>query len=325
MAFFNTVPDGSTINFQPGGCYLIDYIIRVTDRNNLVINGNGATFRDTASDPGITTWGTEGGSNITYENMTIYGSDPSHQYVASLEWQYGIDFEATQGGTVNNVNIYNVYGDFVEAEYDHQAGAIASQPARNILVENSNFSGAGRMGVGLTDVIGFTMENTSISDVTWDAVDVETDVNQEYASNIQILNNTFSTITLSLLSNYGYGYYPNVGNITFSGNIETNAPSTCAGPVGVNKFPGEYRSNYTITNNQLYSGSGGIGIDGVENATIANNTVNFVLLGCNLLAGIVVIDSHTVSVENNSIVGPFTAAVSVDDLSTGVTLSGNSQ
>ena len=201
----------------------------------------------------------------------------------------------------------------------------ASQPSRNILVENSYFNGNGRMGLGLTDVIGFTMQNSFMTGVCWDAVDAEPDENGEYASDIKILNNTFGPTNLAVFSNYGHGYGPNVGNITISGNTETGPLYTCESPIAVGQYPGEYRSNYTITNNNLLAGGYGIDIEGVDNATIQNNTVTYTNEGCNPPAGVFIYDSHTVSVENNTFADFPGGIASVDNLSTGITMLGNSQ
>ena len=129
------------------------------------------------------------------------------------------------------------------------------------------------MGLGLTDVIGFTMQNSYMAGVCWDAVDVEPDSNHEYGLDIQVLDNTFGPTHLAVFSNYGQGYGPNVGDITISGNTETGPLYTCESAIAVGQYPGEYRSNYTITNNHLLAGGYGMDIEGVENATIDNNTV----------------------------------------------------
>jgi hypothetical protein len=329
-SFLSTVPDGSTVLFQPDGCYGEDLTIFVTDRENLIIDGNGSTFKAlTKGSPGRSNWEVQAGNNITFENMTLDGANPKAGvgagcYIAPLEWQHGIDFEATQGATVDQVSIYNVYGDFIEAQYDSRVAMSASQPARNILVENSYFSGNGRMGLGLTDVIGFTMRDSYMTGVCWDAVDIETDENSEYALDIKILDNTFGATNLAILANYGHGFEPNVGDITISGNTETGPLYTCESPIAVGQYPGENRSNYTITNNTLLAGGNGMDIEGVDNATIKNNTVTYTNEGCVPPAGVLLVDSHTVLIEGNALNGFPGGITNVDDLSTGVTVIGNS-
>jgi hypothetical protein len=357
-AFIATVPDGSTIQFQPGGCYGQDNTIYITNRSNLVIDGNGATFKALSlAAMGVNSnWAVEAGSNITLEDMTIQGDNPYAGilqgspgcYNASLEWQYGIAFDATQGGTVNDVNINDVYGDFVEAE-DYERNT-ASAPARNILVENSNFNGNGRMGIGITDAQGVTIQNNHFNGVCWEMVDVELDSNIEYGQNISIINNTLGTNNFGLLSNQGAGYGGageqncateyggdcfHVGNFTVTGNTMTAVPATTQSPVTIG-WPGIYRSNYTITNNYLISGGGsGMDLEGVSNSTITNNTVAYGSdqgcgpLGCPV--GVFLVDCHNDLIEYNifpylpPLGASFPGGIDrIDSLSTGVTQVGNS-
>jgi hypothetical protein len=328
-SFISTVPNNAVITFPPNGCYGQNATLGIPYRLNITINGNGSTFDNVSGWPtNYSVWRASGGSNINFENMTINGSDPTCAYNASYEWQYGIDYQATQGGTVNNVTINDVGGDFVEAEYDQNLSVYTSSPTENILVENSDFSCAGRMGVGLTDVNGFTMENTTISNVAWDAVDVEPDSPVEFGSNINITGDTFTNINFGLLSNGGQGWQPNIGNITFSGNTETNEAVACVTPISVGQDGATYRSTYTFTNNQFYAPGDGIDLAGADNVTISGNTIIFNSLGCGGTAyGVRMSDSHGVAITNNTFThfgglgggGPD----SVDDLSTNVTTSGN--
>jgi hypothetical protein len=156
-------------------------------------------------------------------------------------------------------------------------------------------------------------------------VDAETDENSEYASDIKILDNTFGATNLAIFANYGHGYDPNVGDFTISGNTETGPLYTCESPIAVGQYPGEYRSNFTITDNNLLAGGNGMDIEGVDNATIENNTVTYTNEGCVPPAGVVLVDSHSVSIEDNTLTGFPGGFTNVDDLSTGVTLVGNSQ
>jgi hypothetical protein len=342
-AFIATVPDGSTIQFQPGGCYGQDNTIYITNRSNLVIDGNGATFKALSlAAMGVNSnWAVEAGSNITLEDMTIQGDNPHAGilqgspgcYNALLEWQYGIAFDATQGGTVNDVNINDVYGDFVEAE-DYERNT-ASAPARNILIENSNFDGNGRMGIGITDAQGVTIQNNHFNNVCWEMVDIELGVNGEYGQNINILNNTLGTNNFGILANQGAGLPATVGNITLSGNTMTAVPATTESPVTIG-WPGIYRSNYTITNNYLISGGGsGMDLEGVSNSTIEYNTVAYGSdQGCGPLgcpAGVLLVDCHNDLIEYNTFpyLPPLGASFPggidrTDSLSTGITRVGNS-
>jgi parallel beta-helix repeat protein len=327
-AWLGTLSSGAQITFPSTACYEVNETLVLTNLNNVIVNGNGATFENTVYPTNNSIWEALDGSNITFENMTINGSDPTCAYNASYEWQYGVDYQATQGGTVNNVTVNNVGGDGVEAEYDPGIGAVASPPVTNLTIENSTVDCTGRMGIGLTDANGVTVNNNLIENNRWYGIDIEPDVVQEYASNITMTGNTFTNINFGLLSDGGPGYYPNNGNITFSNNIETTHPLTCIPPIQMEAPSGTYRYNYTVTGNTLYSYGDGIQLLGDDNMAISGNTVTFVTGGgCGGTPyGVHVGDSHTVSITSNSF--PFYLSAGggadyVDGLSTNVTASGN--
>lgn len=79
--FLSSVPDGSTVEFPTHGCYDQSSTIRVVDRHNLTIHGNGASFSkrspsvpcESSTNPGAPQWRLQGGSNVTMDNMVING------------------------------------------------------------------------------------------------------------------------------------------------------------------------------------------------------------------------------------------------------------
>ena len=338
-SFLSTVPDGSTIQFQRGGCYGEDNTIYITDRSNLVIDGNGATFRALSlAAMGVNSnWNVWGGSNITFEDMTIQGDNPYAGilqgnpgcYNASLEWQYGIAFDGVDGGTVNDVNIRDVYGDFVEAEDENRDPALYSS---NILVENSNFNGNGRMGIGITDAENVTIENNTFNRVCWEMVDIELGDNGEYGKNINIIDNTLGSNNFGLLANQGAGLPATVGNITVIGNIMTSTPATTQSPITLG-WPGIYRSNYTINNNYIISGGGdGMDLYGTSHSVIEYNTLVYGSDQGGTEYGINLADTHNLLIEYNACTylpplgGSFNGGAVVQDSeepSTNITLIGN--
>ena len=281
-SFLSTVPDGSTIQFQPGGCYGQDGTILLANRNNLTINGEGSTFEALASMAGNSFWAAQGGTNITFTNMTIQGDNPYAEvlqgspgcYNAGWEWQYGFAFDGTDGGTVNGVTVNDIYGDFVEAEDDN--GNTHSAPATNILIENNTFSGAGRMGIGITDGNGITIEHNSFNWVCWEMVDIETDTPYEYGENVNIIDNTLGSNNFGILSDGGNSAPTNNGNVTVTGNTMTSYPATTESPIILNPITGIVSTGFTIDNNTLETnGSAGIQVASESNGQIENNNVDY--------------------------------------------------
>jgi hypothetical protein len=83
-AWVASVPDGSTLQFAPAGCYRVDRKLTVRDRNGLTFEGNGATFRaftdgrelppsEARTRSMFTFWQ---GSNLTVRNTIVRGANP---------------------------------------------------------------------------------------------------------------------------------------------------------------------------------------------------------------------------------------------------------
>ncbi|MBV9279691.1 MAG: hypothetical protein JOZ41_06390, partial [Chloroflexi bacterium] len=109
-----SVPNGATIEFPANGCYNQDGEIDVINKSNMTIEGNGSTFHATTQGTyRRSNWVFREDSNVAAENMTVYGAEPDATitnglkdgscYYHPLEWQMGYDFQATSGGTLNNV------------------------------------------------------------------------------------------------------------------------------------------------------------------------------------------------------------------------------
>ncbi len=66
-----------------------------------------------------------------------------------LEWQHGYASQGTHDGLLENVQAYNVYGDFVEAQHDSRLNANVRKapPAVKIVVRNSRFETAAAWGL----------------------------------------------------------------------------------------------------------------------------------------------------------------------------------
>ena len=330
MAWLRTVPDGATARFQDNGCYGQDETIELEDRVDLTIDGNGASFKAlTRGSPNRDNWRIEGGRNITLKNLTVCGSNPNagiteKAYDGSVEWQHGFRFAGTNGGTLENVRALDVYGDFVEAMWDWRAPDVYTAPmARNIVVRNSYFARAGRMGIGLTGVDGFLLQDSYVGDVNMAAVDLELDVDTHLGRNISIVNNVFGPHRFALFANGGWGSAPNVGNVLIAGNRMTGPLISCESPVFIAPPAGKYRSDWTIRDNHFLTLSETVTATRVEDVVVANNRVRFEPWGgCSRYSGVGLQDAHSVTITNNAFSGA-DRVVQVDALSTNVHEAGN--
>jgi hypothetical protein len=331
MAWLASVPNGATARFQHNGCYGQDETIELEDRVDLTIDGNGSSFKAlTRGSPNRDNWRLEGGQGITLKNMTVCGSNPhagitEKAYDGSVEWQHGFRFAGTNGGTLENVRVFDVYGDFVEAMWDWRAPDVYTAPmARNIVVRNSSFARAGRMGIGLTGVDGFLLQDSFIGDVNMAAVDLELDVDTHLGRNISIVNNVFGPHRFALFANGGVGSAPNVGNVLISGNRMTGPLVSCESPVYVGPPDGAYRSGWVIENNQFRTLSDAVSATRVQDMVVEGNKVEYEPWGgCSRYSGVGLRDAHAVDVMNNAFSGA-DRVLQVDAVSTDVHESGNS-
>ncbi len=330
MAWLDTVPDNSVVQFPANACYGLNETINIEDAVGLTIDGNGSTFK--ALTPGSgnrDNWRFEGGTNITVKNMIVRGANPSagvnnNAYDGTREWQHGFRFAGTDTALLDNVQVYDMFGDFVEAMWDWRYGNVSQAPmARNITVQNSRFERNGRMGFGLTGVDGFALQDSYIGEVNMAAVDLELDFNEALGRNINILNNTFGKHRFALFANGGAGSSPNLGDVLISGNRELVPPVTCEPTIFSDALAGTYRTDWTITGNQFITVSDTVLLEGTRSVTVSNNTVDYQQWGgCGRFDGVGVYDSHNITVTNNAFVGA-DSAVRQDSISTQIVQSGN--
>ncbi|MGH2661345.1 MAG: CAP domain-containing protein [Actinomycetota bacterium] len=330
MAWLNTVPDNSIVQFPPGACYGLDDTITLEDRVGLWIDGNGSTFK--ALTPGTgnrDNWRIEGGTNITIKNMVVRGANPSagvnnNAYDGTREWQHGFRFAGTNTAMLDNVQVYDVYGDFVEAMWDWRYGNVSQAPmAKNITVKNSRFERNGRMGFGLTGVDGFALRDSYVGEVNMAAVDLELDFSSALGRNINILSNTFGKHRFALFANGGAGSSPNLDDVVIAGNREVAQPVTCEPTIFSAAPNGTYRTDWTITGNQFITLSDTVLLDGARSVTVANNSVQYLQWGgCGRFDGVGVTDSHNVTITGNAFTGA-DRVVRSDAASTAIAESGN--
>jgi hypothetical protein len=308
--WFASVPDNSTLMFGKDACYNIDTGLIVTDRIGLTFDGNGSTFRVfSEGDPNRSNWTIRAGRDITLRNMIARGANPNAgvgnpAYVPRLEWQHGYRFQGTQTGTLEHVQAYDVYGDFVEAEPDWTRVAVwPGEPARNITVRHSRFERNGRMGIALTHVDGFVLEDSHIGDVRWSAIDLELDDPRAIGWNVRIERNTFGPVRHGIFTNFGQGVSTSIRNVVFSHNVMVANPVTCIPPVWAGT-PGEgvYWTGYRFEGNTLRTYGNGFEMTRTRDVVIRDNTVHLIPGGgCGRDEAVRVRDSHGGLVTGNAV------------------------
>lgn len=328
MTWMRSVPDNATLQFAVRGCYAQDDTILVRDRNGLVIDGRGSTFRAvTVGHSHRANWRFESGADLTVRNMVVQGSNPAAgitgtAYNPPLEWQHGYSIDAVQGIMLDGVAASDTYGDLLGVQYDERVGVFQSPPARNVTVVNSRFERSGRQAIALSHVEGALIQRNYIGDSNMNGVDVELNDPTEKGLDIRILENTFGALRFSMVANVGSGYEPNVGRITVERNVMNGPLVTCRPPVYVETHDDLFRTGYTVRDNQLLAYGDGLDFIGVKEIVVSGNTIRFTNGDCGTLAGVGLVNSHNVSVVDNAFLGA-AEAVKQDARTTNVTQSGN--
>jgi hypothetical protein len=225
LAWLYSLPVGTpsqplTVKFANGGCYQIDGSLMLRGFADIVLDGNGATFRQEvpqsqitpatpvrspycgttafsrATKPTVTLpimWWFEGGCDVVLESMKIDGMFHGAALPKSQQ-DSAIQINGGQRFAVIDDSISNVYGDFVTISGLHEAPAGgASYPSQDVLVSGNSFTNSGRQGVTSVYVNRVAVTNNQISQVSATVFDIESDVIAGTSSNILIQGNSIST------------------------------------------------------------------------------------------------------------------------------------
>ena len=224
MAWLDTVPDGSTVQFGAGRCYGQDDTITLTDRKGLVIDGQGSEFRAlTPGEKHRANWRFVGGSDLTVRNMAVRGSNPDGLYDPAIEKQHGYSVEGVQGMTLSNVKARETWGDGVylgKRKFTPACGNASS--TRNVLITGALLEQNGRQGVAVVDAEWVTLQDSTVGPVAWANVDIEPDVDCQLARHITVARNSFGANGTGVIVNPSVaGGYPQVGDVRVIDNVQT--------------------------------------------------------------------------------------------------------
>jgi hypothetical protein len=335
MAWLATVPDGSKVQFGAGRCYGQDGTITLTDRNGLVIDGQGSEFRTlTPGGSHRANWRFVRGRNLTVRNMAVRGSNPQGRYDPAVEWQHGYSVEGVQGMTLSNVQARETWGDGVDLWRGGSSPACGddASSARDVLIAGALLERIGRQGVAVVDAERVTLQDSTVGPVAWANVDIETDEGCEIARQITVARNSFGANGWGVIVNGGFGADPQVGDVSVINNVQTAptvdtgilTPDPCRAPVRILSPGAVYRNAYSFSGNRFLTPNNAFVFRRVRNIDVSSNSVSFgtPIPGCDTRAGVRLTDSHTVGITNNVFSGANNVFVA-DGLSTGITSSGN--
>lgn len=329
-----SVPDNSILVFGEERCYNIERGMKLYDRFGLTFEGSGSTFQVFNQGNGQrANWQIWGGGDLVFRDMIAIGANPnggldSGAYVRRLEWQHAWRFRGTQGALLDNVEGYDVYGDFVNISFDNRV-AYPGPPTRNVTVRNSRFERNGRYGFTITHGENIILENSYIGDVRWSAINIELNHSVDVGRNFRMEGNRFGQSKHHLFVAKGAGMSESVGDIIFRGNVmEEDYMSTCLAAFSV-ATPSDDRfwSGWVIEDNVFRPRRNGWAIDltRVRDVVISNNTIdNGTAGGCGYDEPLILRDSHSGNIEGNDIDNGWPSSFTIDEQSTDFVTGNNS-
>jgi hypothetical protein len=314
MAAIASCPDGkegnpTIVRFPPGATYKASGPIRIDDRHNLIIDGNGSTFHKTtrSNAPGSGNFVMLRGENITFEDMVVRGSfdlrpaecPPTWSNACRVydlnrfptDWSWETNgawmFYGTNGGGVRDAQAFDVWGDGVTAAMDGMLDATVDQwswqVGRNLVVERILVDNASRVCLAPVNSINNTFRDSTFRNCwTW-GVDAEAAEdadgnlhNRLPIDGLRLLNNTFEGY------NYGAIAVPVGGDAdTIVGNIEIRGNRMLTGPqqapcqasilIGVEQYSNRIR-NAVVEENTIGGLSRYVAFHHVDGGAIRNNT-----------------------------------------------------
>lgn len=301
--FLATVPANTLVTFPENGCFVVNETVLVQGATGLTIDGNGSTFKQTASPanpaPLVELWNDK---NLTIENLKIEGNYDGTNGGSGEEGDYGVEFEADSGVTLTNDSVSDIQGDFLyfSPPYDVTTSDALST---GITITNSTFTNAGYHGLTVESVgcptlapcNGLMISGDTFSNINVDAMDFEYD---EYSTPFNPDGTPYwaaeddVTISHNTWINWGNDWFASVQgqlpgvqeqNLTLSDNT-LEAYSALFEVVGTNRAltpEASTNDHWTITGNTFasgyygapYRGSGSVSgqLYFITNLTLANN------------------------------------------------------
>lgn len=192
QAFINRVPDNAIVSFPSGARYRIEGTLLFKNRQNLIIDGNGAMFF--ATDPVGTRVGSGGPrsrqqfsleevTDVTIRNLVIKGAhvnggQDDDAYVSQYEAQHGINIVDSENIEVYGNNITEVFGDFVYVA-----------KSNDVYIHDNFMRRNGRQGIGIGSGENIRIEKNDIADTRRATIDLEPLTANGFVRNVYIRNN----------------------------------------------------------------------------------------------------------------------------------------
>ena len=296
-SFINAQPDGTTIEFAPGGCYAQADRITVRDKRGLTIDANGSSFHSSAPNRGdrpTGNWLIVRGVNVRLTDMRIVGNfhltgARSQQRVNDVtigpigsQFNMGIGIYGGSGIHVSDTTVEHVFGDGVTVAVAHYVGGSATHPLdtpRDVHIERVRVTKAARHCVSPSQGDGVWLEDSTLTDCWYGAFDAELDEVSQTLKNVHVLRNTFDGFFMFGIVVPVAGSANNTENIEIRDNTFTTAPDNhCNTTIEVGSYPSNPNTikNVVVAGNRLLGARSGLGVrfDHVVGGEITGNAAH---------------------------------------------------
>ncbi|MDQ1381672.1 MAG: hypothetical protein QOJ71_2391 [Actinomycetota bacterium] len=207
--FLNLTPHHSQLDFKPGARYRIEGTLHLDERNDMAIDGKGATFFATqpTRNRNRSQWSFNNDSNLEIFNMTVRGANANagqgdNAYVQDLEAQHGIEVTGGERISIHDVDIADTYGDFVYVS--RSAGPVYGHP-HDVHIYHNKMERNGRMGITVADGTNVLIDHNTINDTRRSTIDLEPYSPSGVVRSITIVENQIGPGRLNFVSGQGAG------------------------------------------------------------------------------------------------------------------------
>jgi hypothetical protein len=288
--FIRSVPDGTTIAFKAGGTYKLASAMHLTDRHDLVFEGNGATLRMAGCNVEDSAFLLDGtpSTHIVIRDFTMIGDNSAAgttgAFVAGCESQMGVAIYGARDIEVTGVTISNVHAECVYIDAGGNPRGTGAW-ADGISFHDSTCRLNGRMGVAVIAASHVTVSRVTFERLAISVLDIEPTQAAGGATYVALTDNTINgygsspTYTPWLVEGSAYGMTTTiVHDVTIARNHVTSGPVKSANTFTTAGITIKARTsrwaNFSVTDNvSSVAGSGAtMFFEHVDGVTVSGNT-----------------------------------------------------
>ena len=234
LRWIDSVPNDSILSFAHSACYRIEGTLELRSRHDLIIDGNGATFRSfDAPDDQRALWRLLDSSAIELRDMAIQGSYRNGGVLdEAIQHAHGVDLRGTSA-ELANVAIWDVSGDCVY--FGLGGGGTLRRSSGSF--HDSNCYSTGRNAVSVTAGDDIHIERVTTDRIGYIVFDVEPNVGPGWGSEgATFINNTIGSYYLyafAIIGNAPVRDQEFAGNHFVGSELKFSIPVAPYRPTGV--------------------------------------------------------------------------------------------